>query len=164
MAARPFYLMAKPPPALALYIAALFGSAGGRPPDLLHVTLLPLGDRIGIGPHLLAHIVAILDGLALASFRVMFDRLCGDAIFRPSEPLRGAIAGQRALATSFARHGLRTTPLYDFRPHMTLAYRPVGAGEVAIDPIGWQVEDIRLIESIVGEARHVEHGRWMLRR
>jgi len=30
-------------------------------------------------------------------------------------------------------------------------------------PIGWTVDEIILMESIVGKTTHVEHGRWPLR-
>jgi RNA 2',3'-cyclic 3'-phosphodiesterase len=30
-------------------------------------------------------------------------------------------------------------------------------------PIGWTVDEIILMESVVGKTTHVEHGRWPLR-
>lgn len=156
--------MVKPPEALAAIIAAMLGLVTGRPDSLLHITLLPLGDRAAIDARTFARIIAALDAVALPSFRVAFDHVGGRdrTILLPSEPPRGAFAVQRALAAALAARGLRLTRPYRFHPHVTLDYRHGIAGDVAIDPISWRVEDIRLIESVVGETRHVEHGRWAL--
>lgn len=163
---RPVCILAKPFSALADAIHALPQTAANRPADLLHTTLLPLGDRAAMDADTFATIGKVLDSLTLSPFRLVFDRIrdSGSTIsLRPSEALPGAIAFQRALVAALEGHGLRIAPRYDFRPHVTLAYRGVRRGEIAIDPISWLVEDVRLIESVVGETRHIEHGRWILR-
>ena len=54
---------------------------------------------------------------------------------------------------------LGTTPV----PHLTVNYRGDGLGARTTAPIGWAVEEILLVESVVGKATHVVHGRWPLR-
>ena len=66
------------------------------------------------------------------------------------------------LAVSALEAGGFPVPRYRLSPHITLAYRPDGLGTEAIIPISWMVEEVLLIESVVGEARHVVHGRWPL--
>lgn len=47
----------------------------------------------------------------------------------------------------------------------SLAYRRDGRGDALLPrPIGWRGEEIMLVESIVGEGRHVVHARGRLDR
>jgi hypothetical protein len=48
-----------------------------------------------------------------------------------------------------------------FRAAAALLHRSLGSQKIA--PIGWTVESIVLVESVVGKATHAEHGRWALR-
>jgi RNA 2',3'-cyclic 3'-phosphodiesterase len=52
-----------------------------------------------------------------------------------------------------------TTP----EPHITINYRGDRLQPEEMPPIGWTVDEIILMESIVGKTTHVEHGRWALR-
>lgn len=47
-------------------------------------------------------------------------------------------------------------------PHLTIAYTGDRLGAQKIASIRWNVEDILLIESIVGQTRHIVHGQWRL--
>ena len=49
------------------------------------------------------------------------------------------------------------------RPHVTIYYRRDGLKDESIDPIEWAVNEVLLIESVVGQTRHVPHGSWLLR-
>lgn len=53
---------------------------------------------------------------------------------------------------------LGTTP----EPHLTIDCHGDRLGAQKIAAIGWTVEEILLVESIVGKTTHVEHGRWAL--
>jgi 2'-5' RNA ligase len=55
---------------------------------------------------------------------------------------------------------LGTTP----EPHVTINYRGDRLGSRKIDPIGWTVEEILLVESVVGQTRHIVHGCWTSQR
>ena len=79
---------------------------------------------------------------------------------------RTLLAGARAFQASLVRHLLQhraplmlgTTP----EPHVTINYRGDRLGAQKIATIGWIVEEILLIESVVGKATHILHGRWPL--
>lgn len=163
---RPLYFMVKPPPAVALHIAAL--SRGSRCPraELLHITLLPFGDRLALPPRLLRRLLQIASDLEAAPFRVVFDRIVqgnGACALRGSEVMRGANAFQAKLASTLAKHGLSIKPRYRFVPHVTIDYRADDLSSEVIDPISWRVEEFQLVESVVGKGAHIEHGRWLLR-
>lgn len=156
-----FYLMAKPPAALA---RAISGWSRARDYDAarLHMTLARLGAADALPPWLAGRI----DGIAVPPFRVVFDRIAeGRRIvaLAGSETMRGAMRAQRTLLRQLSARGVPTFGPAPFRPHVTIRYRPDGRGSEAIDPVSWRVERILLIESVIGEGRHVEHGRWPLR-
>lgn len=71
---RPLYFLVKPPPDVAALIAAL-PQAGRRSPDLLHITLLPLGDRLHSAPGLVDRLIAVGGAVEAPASRVVFDRL-----------------------------------------------------------------------------------------
>jgi 2'-5' RNA ligase len=159
---RPLYLMVKPPRAVAERMA--LNRRAIRPLDLLHMTLLPLGDRRDYSDAALAGLIASLDRLQLFAFRLVFDWVHESAktvALRGSEPIEGALAFQGALRATLARDGIVIRG-YDFGPHITLAYRRDGLGNGAILPISWRVEDFCLVESVYGEGRHIEHARFPL--
>ena len=156
---RRLYFMVKPPPPIAAHMP------GTRPVvDLLHITLLPLGDLLLAPPHFIDTLIAIGDGFRAPSFRVVFDRLIGSGRtlgLRGSEPMRGAVAFQAALVDAVKAAGV-ILPAYRFTPHITLDYEATIRGAEAIEPISWLVEEFLLIESVVGERRHIAHARWPL--
>ena len=163
--ARFVYVVVKPQPALARYIAAHPRATAKRGPELLHITIQPLGDRLEFQSELLSLILRIMAIVDAPPFRVVFDRivdsgrtiaLCG------SEPTRGAQAFRAALIATLNRHGLSLPP-HRFTPHMTIAYQSDGLGNEDIDPISWRVEEFLLVESIIPEGRHELLGRWPLR-
>jgi 2'-5' RNA ligase len=53
---------------------------------------------------------------------------------------------------------LGTTP----EPHLTINHRDDRLGARRIEPIGWTVDEILRVESVVGKATHVAQGRWRL--
>ncbi|WP_343519061.1 hypothetical protein [Sphingomonas sp.] len=82
---------------------------------------------------------------------------------RTRDPLARARAFQAALIRHLLEHKapltLGTTP----EPHVTINYAGDRLGSQKIAPIAWTVEEIVLMESVVGKTTHVEHGRWPLR-
>jgi len=46
---------------------------------------------------------------------------------------------------------------------MTLDHRGGRPGRLLDQPIAWLVEEFVLVESVHGETRHLEWGRWRLR-
>ena len=165
-ARNPLYVMAKPPPAAAAQIAALPRNDPARGPELLHVTLVNLFDLHHAPPEWLPAIVAALDAFAGAPFGLTFDRIENRkaVTLRTRDPLMEARAFQAALVRHLLEHRaplmLGTTP----EPHVTINYRGDRLRAQKIAPIGWTVDEILLVESVVGKTTHVEHGRWPLRR
>ena len=151
------------------YIGALPRNDPGRGPDLLHVTLISLYDLRYAPPEWLPATIAALDGFAAAPFPLRFDRIENRkaVTLRTRDPLAEARAFQKALVNHLLREKAPimdgTTP----EPHLTINYRGDRQGSETLGkktpPIGWTVDEIILMESIVGKTTHVEHGRWPLR-
>ena len=164
-ARNPLYVMAKPPPDVQARITALPRNDPGRGAHLLHVTLLKLFDLHYAPPEWLAQVIAALDSFEAPPFPLAFDRIENRkaVTLRTRAPLPEA----RAFQASLVRHLLErrapmmlgTTP----EPHVTINYRGDRLGGQKIAPIGWTVDSIALVESVVGKTSHVEHGRWPLR-
>jgi 2'-5' RNA ligase len=161
----PLHVMFKPPAPVAHLIGRMPLTSRSRGSDLLHATMLSLGDMATMKGDVFAAIRHVLSTLPAEAFRVVFDRVEADNKVRlaGSEPIRGALRFQETLRRAFRDAGL-TVPRQMPRPHITLDYRWSGpAGREPIDPISWRVDDYVLIESVHGEGRHIEHGRWPLR-
>lgn len=164
-ARRPLYVMAKPPPEVRARITALPRNDSARGADLLHVTLVKLFDLHRAPPGWLPATIAALDSFAGAAFPLAFDRIENRkaVTLRTRAPLPEARAFQAALVRHLlacrAPLMLGTTP----EPHLTIDYRGDRLGAQKIAAIGWTVDEILLVESIVGKTTHVEHGRWAVR-
>ncbi len=161
----PLYVMAKPPPEVQAAVAALPRNDPSRGPHLLHVTLISLYDLHHVPPEWLPATIAALDGFVAAPFALRFDRIENRkaVTLRTRDPLAEARAFQKALQNHLlAREGsigIGTTP----EPHITINYRGDRLRAETIPPIGWTVDEIVLVESVIGKTLHVEHGRWPLR-
>ena len=164
-ARNPLYIMAKPPPEARARIGALPRNDAGRGSHLLHVTLLSLFDLHHAPPEWLPAIIAALDAFEGCAFPLCFDRIeqRKAVTLRTRAPLAEARAFQAALVRHLLERRaplmLGTTP----EPHLTINYRGDRLGAQRIAAIGWTVDTILLVESIVGRTTHVEHGRWSLR-
>ncbi|MET0308841.1 MAG: 2'-5' RNA ligase family protein [Sphingomonas sp.] len=164
-ARNPLYIFAKPPPEAQAQITALPRNDMGRSADLLHVTLLSLFDLHYAPSGWLAQVTAALDIFDAPVFPLAFDRIENRkaVTLRTRAPLAEARAFQAALVRHLlecrAPMMLGTTP----EPHVTINYRGDRLGSQKIAPIGWTVESILLVESVVGKTTHIEHGRWPLR-
>ena len=167
-ARNPLYVMAKPPPEVQAQIAALPRNDPSRGVDLLHVTLISLYDLHYAPPEWLPATIAALDGFAAAPFPLAFDRIEN----RKAVTLRtrGSLAEARAFQKALVNHLLAAkAPIMDGttpEPYITINYRGDRLGSETLGkkmpPIGWTVDEIILMESIVGKTTHVEHGRWRL--
>jgi len=165
-ARNPLYIMAKPPPDIAEQIAALPRNDPGRGPHLLHATLVSLFDVHHAPPDWLPRVIAALDSFEGSAFPLRFDRIENRkaVTLRTREPLAEARAFQAALVRHLLEQRapmmLGTTP----EPHVTINYHGDRLRAAKMPAIGWTVDEILLVESVVGKATHVEHGRWPLRR
>lgn len=163
-ARNPLYVMAKPPSEIQAQITALPRNDPKRGPELLHVTLLSLFDLHYAPPEWLPAIVAALDCFEGTAFPLAFDRIENRkaVTLRSRAPLPEARAFQSALVRHLlerrAPMTLGTTP----EPHCTINYGGDRQGAQKIVPVEWTVSEILLTESVVGQTRHVVHGRWAL--
>lgn len=161
----PLYIMAKPPPDIQAQITALPRNDPSRGPHLLHVTLISLYDLHYAPSDWLPATIAALDSFAAPPFPLQFDRIENRkaVTLRTRDPLPEARAFQKALVNHLlaAKAPIMdgTTP----EPHITINYRGDRLNAEKITPIGWTVDEIILMESVVGKTTHVEHGRWPLR-
>jgi 2'-5' RNA ligase len=157
--------MAKPPPPAQAQIAALPRNDPSRGPELLHVTLLTLFDLHYAPPEWLPQVIAALDAFEAPAFPLAFDRIENRkaVTLRTRAPLAEARGFQAALVRHLLTHKvpmmLGTTP----EPHVTINYRGDRHGSQKMPAIGWTVDEVILMESVVGKTAHVEHGRWPLR-
>lgn len=151
-------------------IGDLIGSLriGGVPIrlDRLHITTLSLvaGDVLPDG--LAQQAAETAASIRMPAFRVIFDRLVGgnrSALLLPSEPLEALRMFRERLGFALTRAGIAFKQSGRFTPHVTLLYGGQPRPEEEIEPISWLVEDFVLIDSLIGETRHVEVGRWPLR-
>jgi 2'-5' RNA ligase len=81
----------------------------------------------------------------------------------PSEPLEALRMFRERLGFALMRAGIPFEQGRRFTPHVTLLYGGQPMPEKEIEPISWLVEDFALIDSFIGETKHVEVGRWPLR-
>jgi 2'-5' RNA ligase len=144
-----------------------------RPLDAerLHVTLHWLQDHAGLPAEVVAaarRAGAVAGGEA--AFAVAFDTLesFGDA--RRGGPL--VVSGgaglealrrfQRCLAAAMVDAGIGNCVRDGFRPHMTLRYDKAHVAPEPVAPIRWTVDELMLVDSLVGRHRHVVLGQWPL--
>jgi len=162
-AKRAIYMMAKPPPDALALIAALARDDAGRALDLRHVTLLPFGFVEERPAGFVEDLCERMAGFIAYACYMRFDRVAerSAVTLRATRPLRGVKALQRQIMRHLA---VREFPFFGNapEPHLTLRYARDGQGAEAIAPIAWRVDEVLLIESVQGEARHEVRGRWPL--
>jgi 2'-5' RNA ligase len=157
-----------PPPAAAAHVrecCAWLGRGKWVRPEHLHVTLNILDDWPFLPTEMLAAMVAVGDGVAANSFRVIFDQLSGSRrsiVLRPSERIAALHGFQQFLAEALARAGVATRHGVRFSPHLTLMHAGRPNFIEAADPLSWTVREFLLIESLVGWTEHRVRGRWSL--
>ena len=66
------------------------------------------------------------------------------------------------LVIRFALEGLRSPKKAAFEPHVTLAYIDKYLRSEPVEAVGWMVEDLVLIHSLMGKTQYIELGRWKL--
>ena len=142
------------------------------PPERLHVSLLSVGGFSGSCPPAVIDAAMRAAGtVSMAPFKVGFDRV---ASFSASHGQRAlvltgdgdGVAGfmrlQEALKHALMKAGLRLPRQSSFSPHLTMMYDENRTCDFAIEPIGWTVSRFVLVDSLVGQSRHVHLGQWFL--
>ncbi|QPF73260.1 2'-5' RNA ligase [Roseateles sp. DAIF2] len=143
----------------------------GRPHALerFHVTLHHLGDFVGMPIELRERAEAAADGLRFEPVALRFDQLLSFTRKDRNRPLvLGGGAGldgvrelQRALGAALAAGGV---PLErgSFTPHLTLMYDDAAVPRQDIAPIGWTAGELVLVDSLLGQSRHLRLRSWPL--
>ncbi|HEY1124607.1 MAG TPA: hypothetical protein VGE65_03165 [Sphingobium sp.] len=159
------YVMAKPAPELARVVHRLDECADHRPPALLHSPIQLVGDRSWLTDADIAAACRHLSRVRYAPFLMLFDRIEGGERMMLSGGNRNCAAQDFRLAILDALFGhFERLPAYDATPHMTIDDHGRGRpGRLLDQPIAWLVEEFMLVESVQGDTRHVEWGRWRLR-
>lgn len=140
---------------------------GGRPVDndRLHITMFMLGNFDRPPARLLARVQGAIAAASLPACRVVLDTLtggAGSALLAPSEKLAGVERLQARIAALLAQSDVRAAPWWRFSPHVTLLYDHNYAGHCLIDPISWTAGELVLVESRIGQSRHVVRAAWPL--
>lgn len=144
------------------------------PPERLHVSLLSVGGFSGSCPPAVIDAAMRAAGtVSMAPFRVEFDRVASFAAShgRRALVLTGGgdgVAGfmrlQEALKHALMKAGSRLPRQSGSAPHLTMMYenRACDFPVEPIEPIGWTVSRFALVDSLVGQSRHVHLGQWFL--
>ena len=142
------------------------------PPERLHVSLVSVGGFSGSCPP------AVIDAakraacaVSMAPFRVEFDRVAHfSAGYRKralvltgdDDGVVGFMRLQRALSQALMKAGLRLPRQSGSLPHLTMLYGENRTFDFPIEPIGWTIDRFVLVDSLVGQSRHVHLGQWLL--
>ena len=159
----------RPPAEVIPRIGALFelpGMGGRRVRAAnLHIAIEALEDS-AFYPARAAR--AALDAGAqidVAPFEITLDRLTGShnaVALRPSRRLPALHALNETLRAACATAGLPPREGNHFNPLMTLLYREGTPFTRPVEPISWRVEQIVLIDVLVGSSRQEPVGSWSL--
>jgi 2'-5' RNA ligase len=162
-AKRTLYLMSKPPLQEQAAVACMPRYPTVRNPELLHCTILALADLAERPEESLDAFIKLMSGFRAYAFYLQFDRIVENGVVALSsrKRLQGAAEFQRQLVQFLQARGFlrfRNPP----RPHVTLKYGRDEMGTEDIPPIGWKVDELLLIESLVGKSSHVPKACWQL--
>lgn len=151
-------------------LAAYLGFRGRMVrPELLHFTIHPIGHYSEVPPSIVDAVKACGNAVRMCPFTVSlnvvknFHRksgiplmvLCGDEGVLGLRTLHDTIGA--AMTKTF-----RSVRLSSFEPHMTLSYRAMRIADTPIEPINFTIREFVLVNSLVGQGRHVVLSRWQL--
>ena len=131
----------------------------------LHVTMEIFDDHVGMPDTLAGTLTTIGDDIDIPGFLLPLGRVIGttrSVALRPKGRSTGLALLQQAIHERVIGAGLSVREGLSFSPHMTLGYRDGPSFARSIDPIAWQVEELVLVHSHVGQTRHDILGRWPL--
>jgi RNA 2',3'-cyclic 3'-phosphodiesterase len=168
------YFAAIPPTQIKDRIAAAWqkdGSGGNIRRDVLHLSLQNICPPGLLDPSKVAMAQAAANRLRRAAFTLTFDRLMtfGGGVGKRalvlatdnSNPAANDLAVE--LRRLLAEVGVRCTTTAKVTPHLTLVYGRAFAGtRYLVDPVRWTIQDVTLVDSLIGQSRHVYLGTWPL--
>ncbi|HEY0818781.1 MAG TPA: RNA 2',3'-cyclic phosphodiesterase [Rhizobacter sp.] len=136
-----------------------------------HVTLHFLGDHLGLPQALVETLVSAASELRHDPFDVRFDHavsFTGRPRRRPlvlrgsDDGLAALMAFRESLGDALVRRGLGSLVEAHFTPHVTLIYDDQLVRAQPVEPIAWRVREFMLVDSLIGQTRHVPLARWAL--
>ena len=137
--------------------------------DHLHVTLHWLGDHDHLPQELLSRARQAGGSVDMAPFSAGFDRIgsltgagMGGLALTGSAELKQLRQLQYVLATAMEASGIGHHIRKRFQPHVSLLYGEKVVPREPIAPIRGWVDELVLIESLVGRGKHVDLGAWPL--
>jgi RNA 2',3'-cyclic 3'-phosphodiesterase len=136
------------------------------PPELLHITLLRIGEYPGVPEDIVAAVSVAVDKVVLPEFDVVFDCVAGSStssFLLGHDGLAALKVFQKILRGAIETAGVQHKSRRSFQPHVTLLYGDHSFSQHAIWPIRWTVREFVLTHSLIGQTRHVPLRRWPLR-
>jgi RNA 2',3'-cyclic 3'-phosphodiesterase len=136
-----------------------------------HITLHHLGDHIGLPQSIVAAACEAAANVTMPQFDVAFDRAGGFArgtgnrpfVLQGGDGLAALALFQRVLGTAMMKAGLKRWTETSFTPHVTLLYDDQDVARHSVETIGWTVKEFVLVQSLLGQTRHIPLARWQLR-
>lgn len=144
----------------------------GRPlaPDRFHISLVHLGDYVGLPAGLVRDATEAAGTMRMPSFEVTFDRagsFTGSSHKRPfvlrgATDLKSLMEFHSHLGRALKQAGLGRWARTQFTPHITLLYDRKQVPEHAVESVRWTVNEFVLVHSRLGETHHHHLQRWPL--
>jgi 2'-5' RNA ligase len=141
------------------------------PRERLHVSLLSVGGFSGSCPPAVIDAAMRAGGtVSMEPFRVEFDRVASFSgglgkralvLTGEGHGIAGLVTLGRALSHTLMKAGLKLPRQSGSSPHLTMMYENRTC-DFPIGPIGWTVSRFVLVDSLVGQSRHVHLGQWSL--
>lgn len=145
----------------------------GRPlkAEHLHVMLHHVGDFPAFPAELVHRLLEAGEALHAPAVPLCLDavlsfgrqnRRNNPMVLLAGEPLEPLRAFHRSLGVHLQAAGV-TGLRSKFTPHLTLLYDDALIELQALEPLHWTATEFLLIDSLIGQTRHVVLGRWPLR-
>jgi 2'-5' RNA ligase len=140
------------------------------PHDRLHISLNSLGAHDALPSRQIAAAKAAVAAVSMPPFVVALDRVGtwgrGEGVRRVVAWADDGLVGVHFLHghihRALARSGLGSAVEPSLQPHLTLLRAKDETPLEFVDPVSWRVEEFVLLDSVWGEGRHEEMGRWRL--
>jgi 2'-5' RNA ligase len=136
--------------------------------DHFHVSLHCLAYDIDLRHDLIKAMHEVAAKFTASAFAVTFDRVMrfessNAVVLTESSENFPLHQFHRELGLILLRAGLGRYVVEKFKPHLTLLYDTQPVPEQTIAPVRWTVDEFVLIDSLVGQTRHIKRGHWPLR-
>jgi 2'-5' RNA ligase len=139
-------------------------------PERFHLTLHYLGDHVGLPHELVAAASRAAASISAPPFEISLDRVASfsrrarnrPCVLRGEQGTAAVAAFQQTLGAALAQAGLGRWVDKGFVPHATLLYDDRLVPMQVVDAITWTVCEFLLVDSRIGQSRHVPLARWPL--